>query len=484
MTAPPLAHSLLHRDSWVAQPYMIRLQRTIHAVDVLVILASIVFVLIQGWGAGGPLPTDGPREFLALALVVVWPIVLWQKQAAVTTILGQGMEEYRRVVTASAWTAVIVMALAYATNNPRARWFLLGSMVIGTVALLVERHIMRVRLHRWMGHGNPLHQVFVIAAPQRDEQIRSSFRSADARFRIVGAWHLKGTEPHPSEIIERALAVHADTIVYAPLGTEDTRWTRRLGWAMEDSDLSLLVSPSLVEIAGPRLSVEPVEGLAFVRVDMPRFSGPARVVKRAVDLIGASLGLLVLGLPMLLIGLLIRRGSPGPAIFTQTRAGVRSGTFECWKFRTMYTGADAERAALRAAAEQEAADSDVDAPDDQSATFKMADDPRITRTGRWLRKYSIDELPQLVNVLKGEMSLVGPRPHPLDDVERYDDVATRRLLAKPGMTGLWQVSGRSDLDWEQAVRLDLYYVENWSLASDLLILMRTVKVVVAGNGAY
>jgi lipopolysaccharide/colanic/teichoic acid biosynthesis glycosyltransferase len=150
----------------------------------------------------------------------------------------------------------------------------------------------------------------------------------------------------------------------------------------------------------------------------------------------------------------------------------------------MYTGADAERAGLRAAAEQEAADSDGNAPDDQSATFKMADDPRITRTGRWLRKYSFDELPQLVNVLKGEMSLVGPRPHPLDDVERYDDVATRRLLARPGMTGLWQVSGRSDLDWDQAVRLDLYYVENWSLATDLLILMRTVKVVVAANGAY
>ena len=119
-----------------------------------------------------------------------------------------------------------------------------------------------------------------------------------------------------------------------------------------------------------------------------------------------------------------------------------------------------------------------------AATFKMADDPRITKTGRWLRKYSIDELPQLVNVLKGEMSLVGPRPHPMDDVERYDDVATRRLLAKPGMTGLWQVSGRSDLAWDEAVRLDLNYVENWSLATDVLILLRTVKVVLSGSGAY
>jgi exopolysaccharide biosynthesis polyprenyl glycosylphosphotransferase len=217
---------------------------------------------------------------------------------------------------------------------------------------------------------------------------------------------------------------------------------------------------------------------------MPRFSGPARVAKRALDIVGASLGLLVLGLPMLLIGWLIRRDSPGPAIFKQTRAGVRSETFQCWKFRTMHADADAQRAALRAAQEAAAVTEGIDLREGHAATFKMADDPRITRTGRWLRKYSIDELPQLVNVLKGEMSLVGPRPHPLDDVERYDDVATRRLLAKPGMTGLWQVSGRSNLDWEQAVRLDLYYVENWSLASDLLILMRTVKVVLAGSGAY
>lgn len=250
---------------------------------------------------------------------------------------------------------------------------------------------------------------------------------------------------------------------------------------MEESEMSLLVSPSLVEIAGPRLKVEPVQGLAFVRVDMPRFSGPAWVVKRGVDIVGSALALLVLALPMLLIAALIRHDSPGQAIYRQARAGVRSQTFVCWKFRTMFAGADAERAALRAApsAVSAGASSATD-----PATFKMADDPRVTRIGRWLRKFSIDELPQLVNVLRGEMSLVGPRPHPLDDVERYDDVATRRLLAKPGMTGLWQVSGRSDLDWEQAVRLDLYYVENWSLAGDVLILLRTVKVVVAGSGAY
>ena len=138
----------------------------------------------------------------------------------------------------------------------------------------------------------------------------------------------------------------------------------------------------------------------------------------------------------------------------------------------MYDNSDARRAELRE-------ELDVD-----SATFKMTEDPRVTRVGRFLRRWSIDELPQLLNVLGGEMSLVGPRPHPLDDVERYVDVATRRLLAKPGMTGLWQVSGRSDLDWDQAVTLDLYYIENWSMSLDMIIFLRTLKAVAAGDGAY
>ncbi|MGB7964242.1 MAG: sugar transferase [Propionicimonas sp.] len=481
MTAPTLAQGLIRLDGWTAAPFVTRWRRALQTADFVAVVLTVLLSLILGWGWGAPLHADRSREFLALALVVFWPVALWHRQAAATTILGQGAEEYRRVVAASAWTATVVAALAYAAGSMRARWFLLGAITTGTIMLVLERHAMRVVLQRRMAGGQPLHRVFVIAAPVREASIRESLGTGDARFRVVGSWHLNGGDPHPGEIVAAAIERRADTIVYVPLGTEDTHWTRRLGWAMEETDLSLLVSPSLVEVAGPRLSVEPVEGRAFVRVDMPRFSGPARVVKRGLDIVGASLLLLLLCVPMLLLGWMIRRDSPGPAIFKQVRVGVRSETFECWKLRTMYSGADAQRAALRAAAEAEAAAGGGRA---DGATFKMADDPRITRMGRWLRKFSIDELPQLVNVLRGEMSLVGPRPHPLDDVERYDDLATRRLLAKPGMTGLWQVSGRSDLDWEQAVRLDLYYVENWSLASDLLILLRTVKVVVSGSGAY
>jgi exopolysaccharide biosynthesis polyprenyl glycosylphosphotransferase len=446
--------------------------------DFAIVVLTVVVMLALGWGARAPLADDPSRQFLAATLVIVWPIALWQRQSTATTILGHGLEEYRRVLVASGWTMTLAAALAYASDSTRARLFLIGAGVLGSSLLLLERHIMRLALIRRMAAGQPLHRVFVIAAPAREAAIRQALGDGDTRFQVVGSWRLNGEDPEPRQIVAEAIEHQADTIVYVPLGTEQAQWTRRLGWAMEDTDLSLLISPSLVEVAGPRLSVEPVEGLTLLRVDMPRFSGPARVIKRGVDLVGASLGLLLLGVPMLVIAWLIRRDSPGPAVFKQVRAGIRSETFECWKFRTMYHGADAQRDALRAAQAAEAASGS------DGATFKMADDPRITRVGGWLRRYSIDELPQLVNVLKGEMSLVGPRPHPMDDVQRYDDVATRRLLAKPGMTGLWQVSGRSDLDWDQAVRLDLYYVENWSLAVDLLILLRTVKVVLVGSGAY
>ncbi|MDP3949880.1 sugar transferase, partial [Microbacterium sp.] len=264
----------------------------------------------------------------------------------------------------------------------------------------------------------------------------------------------------------------ADSIIYSPSSHLPAGWVRRLGWAMEDTDMDLMVNPSLVHIAGPRLSIAPVQGLPLLRVDMPKFSGPTRTIKRATDLAWASLLLTILGIPMLIIGLAIRIDSRGPAIFRQQRAGQGGKTFICWKFRTMVDGAVAQRDTLRAEFGE------------GGATFKMRDDKRVTRVGNLLRRFSIDELPQLVNVLKGDMSIVGPRPHPLDDVARYSDDAHRRLLIKPGLTGLWQVSGRSDVDWDDAVMLDLHYVETWTLSLDLVIMMRTAKVVLLGSGAY
>lgn len=271
-------------------------RRAMKLVDFLIVLGAIIAALIVGFGTGAPLLEDRAREALAVSIVVIWPSMLWLRQTRATTILGQGVEEYRRVLAASALTLLLVAAVSYFIGTEKGRWFLLGAMGFGTVGLLLGRHLMRLRLHRLMAKGHSLHRVFVIAAPGRAHEICNQIDGKDSRYNQAGVWHLRGeNDPDPITIIERALDVGADTILYSPLGTEHTQWTRRLGWAMENSDLSLLVSPSLVEVAGPRLSVEPVEGLAFVRVEMPRFSGPARMAKRGLDLIGASVGLLVLG---------------------------------------------------------------------------------------------------------------------------------------------------------------------------------------------
>lgn len=448
-------------------------RRALIAVDLTMIGIAIAVTLALRVDASAPLPLDAPRQHIIGALVILWPLMLWETQSRALSVLATGPEEYRRILLASMWTICFTAALAYATGVSRARGTLLLAGLLGLLLLLLGRNLMRLLLHRRMRAGFALHRVYVVAPHTRHQAIEDQLVKSEGVYAQVGRWLLEGPDdPDPTMVVTNAVASGADTLVYFPASHADPDWPRRLGWAMEGADLSLLVNPALADVAGPRLSFEPLQGLPLVRVDMPRFSGPARVAKRTLDLLLATAGLFVLAIPMLVVATIINRDSPGGAFFRQQRAGAGGKTFECWKFRTMTAGADQQRALLR-----QHSDSD-------GAAFKMIEDPRITRVGRFLRRYSLDELPQLVNVLKGEMSMVGPRPHPLDDVELYDDVATRRLLAKPGMTGLWQVSGRSDLDWKEAVMLDLYYVENWTLSLDLIIIMRTTKIVLSGRGAY
>ncbi|MGI8686592.1 MAG: exopolysaccharide biosynthesis polyprenyl glycosylphosphotransferase, partial [Acidimicrobiales bacterium] len=244
------------------------------------------------------------------------------------------------------------------------------------------------------------------------------------------------------------------------------------GWDLEGTGVDLLVVPSLVDVAGPRISVRPVAGLPLLHVEEPELGGGARLVKHLVERVAAAV-LLVLLLPLLVaVGLAVRCTSRGPALFAQQRVGKHGRRFTLYKFRTMRRSAEAELVDL------------ADANEHDGPLFKIRDDPRRTRLGRALRRVSIDEVPQLWNVVVGQMSIVGPRPPLPCEVEGYSDEARRRLLVKPGLTGLWQVSGRADLPWAEAVRLDLYYVENWSPALDLVILAKTLTAVVRGRGAY
>jgi exopolysaccharide biosynthesis polyprenyl glycosylphosphotransferase len=234
----------------------------------------------------------------------------------------------------------------------------------------------------------------------------------------------------------------------------------------------MVVAPVLMEVAGPRVHVSGVLGMPLQRVSAPVFTGVRRVVKEIFDRVAASLLLLALSPALLVFAALIKLNSRGPVFYTQRRIGKDGKPFTMVKFRTMVVDADAKRVTLRLADEG------------AGPLFKLRRDPRVTRVGGWLRRYSVDELPQLANVLAGTMSLVGPRPPLPEETKTYAPDVRRRLLVKPGLTGLWQVSGRSDLPWEEAVRLDLRYVEDWSLALDALILWKTLRAVFGGEGAY
>ena len=264
----------------------------------------------------------------------------------------------------------------------------------------------------------------------------------------------------------------ADAVAVLACPEMDGSALRMLSWSLARSGIDLLVASALIDVAGPRIAIRSVCGLPLLHVDEPQLAGGRRVAKALFDRLAALVALIAL-LPLLItIGLAIRFTSPGPVIFRQARAGWHGREFSMWKFRTMVRGAEALRPALDALNRHGTGE-----------LFKISADPRITRVGRWLRRTSLDELPQLVNVVLGQMSLVGPRPLPITD-RRYEGDARRRLFVKPGLTGLWQINGRSDLDWEESVRLDLRYVEQWSLALDALIIWKTVFAVVKGRGAY
>jgi exopolysaccharide biosynthesis polyprenyl glycosylphosphotransferase len=264
----------------------------------------------------------------------------------------------------------------------------------------------------------------------------------------------------------------ADTIAVTSARETAAQYLRELSWKLEGTGIELLVAPGLIEIAGPRLHIRPFEGLPLLAVEEPCFEGWRRVVKGGVDRAIAALALLVLAPVLVAVALAVRLTSRGPVLFRQQRVGLHGRVFTMVKFRSMVADADAHLDGLR------------DANVSDGLLFKVRSDPRVTPVGRWLRQLSLDELPQLFNVLCGSMSLVGPRPPLPGEVARYDTSVSRRLLVKPGLTGLWQISGRSDLPWEESVRLDLRYVENWSLALDLLIMWKTARAVLSRSGAY
>jgi exopolysaccharide biosynthesis polyprenyl glycosylphosphotransferase len=274
-----------------------------------------------------------------------------------------------------------------------------------------------------------------------------------------------------SQVAEVVRTMGCDAVAVTSDDATRYNYLRELAWSLEGAGVELLVDPGLVEVAGPRMHIRPLMGFPLLHVEEPHFTGWRRGVKRVSDLVLASVGLVLLAPVLLAIAAVVKLQDGGPVIFRQTRVGRGGQLFTMLKFRSMVTDAETRKADLMSRNEG------------NGGLFKLRADPRITRVGRILRDFSLDELPQLFNVLAGSMSLVGPRPHLASELAQMPTAASRRSLVTPGLTGLWQVSGRSNLEGDDAIRLDLRYVENWSLTLDLQILWKTISAVVAKRGA-
>jgi exopolysaccharide biosynthesis polyprenyl glycosylphosphotransferase len=424
-----------------------------------------------------------PTAFVLLPLI--WLIMLWANGTYDRRHLGLGTEEFKRVFRSSVAAAATVSFVAFATKVDLSRLSVATALATATTYIFILRALARRLLHLVRRRtGNAAHRTLLIGTlPEAVEICKAVARTPSAGLVPVGIHLTDGygaarglltpvpVFPARRDILPLVKELRADTIAVCGSASAEPGELRRLAWQLEGTGVDLVVAPQLTDIAGPRVHVRPIEGLPLLHVEEPTLSGLAWLGKNLMDRAASATGLLLLAPLFAVVAVAIKLSDPGPVFFRQARVGREGSTFWVWKFRTMYTDAEERRAAL------------LDQNESDGQLFKIKKDPRIFPLGRLLRKTSVDELPQLINVLRGEMSLVGPRPLPADDGDYLGDVR-RRLLVRPGITGLWQVSGRSDLSWDEAVRLDLYYVDNWSFAYDLSILWRTVSVVVGRKGAY
>jgi exopolysaccharide biosynthesis polyprenyl glycosylphosphotransferase len=370
----------------------------------------------------------------------------------------------------------VVSTVSFLFKFDTSRAYVLITIPVGMVGLLISRYLWRRHLIHQRIRGRGLAPTIVVG----DDDERASLIAAMeehpwAGYRVV----LQLPRPESAtrweqwftELSASLEQTGASALALAGSSASDAAFVRELSWHIEGAGVDLLVGAGVGTTTGPRVTLRVASGLPLLHLDEVALRNTQRVAKRTLDLTGSILGVVLLSPLLLAIAVAIVITSGRPVFFRQRRAGRDQETFRMWKFRTMVNGADQQRQALR---EERGGDSPI---------FKADDDPRVTPVGRFLRRWSLDELPQLFNVLTGTMSLVGPRPHPLDDVERYEDRDLRRLIAKPGMTGLWQVAGRSDLSWDASIELDLLYIENWTFIGDLAILARTTQAVIKGGGA-
>jgi exopolysaccharide biosynthesis polyprenyl glycosylphosphotransferase len=445
---------------------------------VLVALDFLSFVVSAGLAArvqfhGDLSPTSrgGWYALVAMLAPLIWVGLLASIGCYRLGRIGLGADEYKGVFNAALRLTALICFAAYVFKLPISREYIGVALPTGTLMTLVFRYAARKTVHRLRRGGRCTHAVVALGSPAATGALeRQLHRDYTAGLTVVASLEIEQVKD-VDQVFALLADYGADTVAVA--STIEPELLRRLGWRLEGRGVTLLVAPALTNIAGPRISIRPVSGLPLLEVEEPELTGGRQRVKAVLDRVLAAVLLIVLTPALLVTAALIRTTSTGPALFTQQRLGRGGRPFTIFKFRTMFDGADHRfQDLVRTQAQNEG-----------GMFVKATRDPRITTIGRWLRRFSVDEIPQLINVLKGDMSLVGPRPLPVEVLQMGVDVR-RRLLVRPGMTGLWQVSGRSDLPYDEAVRIDLYYVENWSLSFDLMILWKTIFVALRGRGAY
>lgn len=421
-------------------------------------------------------------SWLAPLLVAIWVVVMGAADTRSLQILGVGLEEYRRIIVASLMLFGGVAIMSYMFEWRLARSLFLTTLPLGIALLVLGRWLLRKKLQRLRRQGRALTKTVVVGSSHAVADVVAQLRRG-----IIAGYGAVAV--HLTDGVERAAEAGVDLPSYdgAAFRSELNRGaigaviltdglnreqTRRLAWQLENRPIQMMFVPRLVDVAGPRMQVREAEGLSFVHVDLPRFTGAKLAMKRAFDVLFSLVALVLLAPIFLVIAILIKCDDRGPVFFRQQRVGRYGEPFTIHKFRTMCIDAEAKIDAL------------IAANGGAALLFKLEEDPRITPIGRFLRKYSLDELPQFWSVLRGGMSVVGPRPQVSREVAEYSDIHHRRLLIKPGITGLWQVNGRSELSMEESIRLDLRYVENWTLVGDMTIVLKTVGVVARPDGAY
>jgi exopolysaccharide biosynthesis polyprenyl glycosylphosphotransferase len=420
-----------------------------------------------------------------VAFVMLWPLFVAAMGGYSERRLGTGSYEYRRVLVAGLLALSALSVVSASLSTSALRPFVLLGAPLATALTVLCRAWLRRRLHTARRANRMTKQVVVVGREASVvDLVRRLQRDVTAGLTVVGAcvpqpWQARALAAAGVPVLggmDDAVAAleqtRADAVVVASASDTAGQYLRNLSWRLEGTNIEVLVAPGLIEVAPARMQIRPTTSIPLIHVREPEFRGVRRVVKALFDRSFAAL-LLVLGLPVfVLIALAVRCSSPGPVFYRHRRVGMRGRDFDLLKFRSMV--ADADRLVDELMALNQGND----------VQFKMRRDPRVTWVGRFLRRSSLDELPQLLNVLRGDMSIVGPRPHVTREVEQYGPDMHRRLLVKPGITGLWQVSGRSNLSWDESVELDVRYVENWSLSLDLTIIWRTGRAVLQASGAY